>query len=71
MKNIFLTTHSFRIASASAPLLIHSDPAAALAKAALLDLEATLHQNEGRTWHADRLSHMALELRCRALGVGA
>ncbi len=60
-----------RRASTPAPPLIPADPAAVLAKAALLDLEATLHQDEGRTGHADRLSHRALEMRCRALGVPA
>jgi hypothetical protein len=60
-----------RLASAPVPLTIPTDPAAALAKAALLEQLADLHQNEGRNWHADRLSHLALELRCRALGVRA
>ena len=48
-----------------------ANPAAALARAALLERLADLHQNEGRGWHADRLSHMALELRFRALGAPA
>lgn len=62
------TSYSPRLASAPALLLIPKDPAIALAKATRLDLEATLHQNEGCTWHADRHSHLALELRCRAAG---
>jgi len=69
--NMISTAHCPRLAYAPAPLLIPTDSAAALAKAALLDLEATLHQNEGRTFHADRLSHLALEMRCRATGVRA
>jgi len=56
---------------APARLLTPANPAAVLAKAALLERLADLHQNEGRTSHADRLSHMALDLRCRALGVPA
>jgi len=71
MKNTLSTNHGFRLASAPAPLLTPTDPTAALAKAALLDLEATLHQNEGRTWHADRLSNLALDVRCRATGARA
>jgi len=58
-----------RLASAPAPLVLSIDPAAVLAKAALLERLADLHQNEDRGWHAYRLSHLALELRCRALGV--
>ncbi len=66
--NTLPTAYGPRLAFAPAAPVIPADPAAALAKAALLDLQATLHQNEGRTWHADRLSHLALELRCRATG---
>lgn len=55
-----------RLAFAPVPLFLLADPAAALAKAALLERTADLHQNEGRGCHADRLSHLALELRCRA-----
>ena len=62
------TAYGPRLAFAPVSPFLPSDPAAALAKAARLDLEATLHQNEGRGWHADRLSHLALELRCRATG---
>lgn len=60
------------LASVPASLAISADPdpATALARAALLEQLADLHQNEDRTWHADRLSHLAFELRCRALGVG-
>lgn len=42
-----------------------------LAAAAMLDREADFHLSEGRTAHADWLSHRAHELRCRALGVRA
>ena len=62
------TFYDSRLASAPGLVLIPTDLIAVLAKAARLDLEATLHQNEGRTWHADRLSYLALELRCRAMG---
>lgn len=62
------TAYGPRLASAPAPLVIPRDPAAALALAATLDREADLHQNEGRAFHADRLSHLALEVRCRATG---
>ncbi len=65
------TTHGLRLASAPAALPFPADPAAALAKAALLERLADLHQNEGCGWHADRLSHMAQDLRCRALGMPA
>lgn len=66
--NTFPTAYGPRLASTPAPLIIPTDPAAVLARAALLERLADLHQNEGRTWHADRLSHLALELRCRATG---
>ncbi len=59
------------LAFAPAALAIPADPAATLARAALLERLADLHQNEGRTWHADRLSHLALEVRRRATGVQA
>ncbi len=66
--NSLPTSYAPRLASAPAPLAIPAHPAAILARAALLERLADLHQNEGRGWHADRLSHLALELRCRALG---
>ena len=68
---IFSTSCNRQPAFALAALLPPADTATVLAKAARLDLEATLHQNEGRTWHADRLSQLAFELRCRALGMQA
>ena len=64
----FPTAYGPRLAFAPAPLHLPADPAAALARAALLERLADLHQNEGCGWHADRLSHQALELRCRATG---
>lgn len=60
-----------RLISARASLISPTDNAAILAKAALLERLADLHQSEGRGWHADRLSHLAFEMRCRALGVRA
>ena len=69
--NILPTFHGRRLAPALASPPIPADPAAILARAALLERLADLHQNEGRGWHADRLSHLALELRCRALGIRA
>ena len=65
------TSPNTRLASAPALLPTPANPAAVLARAAILERLADLHQNEGRTWHADRLSHMARDLRCRALGVPA
>ena len=56
------------LAFAPGPQLTSADPATVLAKAALLERLADLHLNEGRSWHADRLSHLASELRFRALG---
>lgn len=50
-------------------LMTQTDPAFALARAAWLERLADLHLSEGRTGHADRLSQVAHELRCRALGV--
>lgn len=69
--NTLRTSHCPQLSSAPALLPTPANPAAVLARAAMLERLADLHQNEGRTWHADRLSHMALDLRCRALGVPA
>lgn len=66
----FPTMYGPRLVSAPMPLVIPTDPPTLLAKAAMFERLADLHQNEGRGWHADRLSHLAFELRCRALGVG-
>lgn len=65
------TAYGPRLASSPLPLLIPNDPAAALALAASLDRQADLHLSEGRAGHADRLAHLALDVRCRALGVRA
>ena len=70
MMNTPTTTYGPRLASAPTSLP-SADPSAALAKAASMERLADLHQNEGRAWHVDRLSHLALELRCQALGVRA
>lgn len=67
----FPTAYGPRPVTAPAPHVIPTDPAAIVAKAALLERLADLHLSEGRTGHADRLSHFALELRCWALGVRA
>jgi len=64
-------TYSLWPVSAPVPYVLTADPAAILAKAASLERLADLHQNEGRTSHADRLSHLALELRCRVMGARA
>ena len=64
----FPTTAGPRLASHPALLAIPCQPADALASAAKLDRQADLHLFEGRAGHADRLSHLALELRCRTLG---
>jgi hypothetical protein len=50
------------------PLRIPSNPADALAFAARVDREADNMLSEGRFDAAERLSHMALEARCRATG---
>ena len=63
--NTLTKSYGFRLAF---PMPLLSNPAAALAQAALLERLADLHQNEGRGSHADRLSHLALELRYRATG---
>ena len=68
MMNTLPTSYGPRLAFASAPLHFPIDPAVALTRAALLERLADLHQNEGCGWHADRLSHQVLELRCRATG---
>lgn len=65
------TATNYRLVSPLDALVIPSDPAGALARAARLERLADLHLSEGRTGHADRLSHFALELRCQALGARA
>ena len=65
------TAYGPRLTSSPPPLSIPTDPAAALTLAATLDRQADLHLSEGRTGHADRLAHLALDVRCRALGIRA
>ncbi len=65
------TMAGLRRASHPVPMVIPSQPDAALAMAATLNRQADVHLTEGRAEHADRLSHLALELRCRALRVRA
>ena len=60
-----------RLAFQPTPIVIPHDPAAALAFATRIDLLAGLHLSEGRGALADRLSHLALEARCRARGCRA
>lgn len=69
--NTLPTVYGARLTSAPALLLIPTTLATILAKAASLERLADLHQSEGNNWHADRLSHLAFELRCRALGMRA
>lgn len=49
-------------------LAIPSTPAAALAFASMIDRQADACLAEGRCTQAERLAHLALEARCRALG---
>ena len=42
-----------------------------LAHAAALDRQADLHLSEGRATQAERLSRLALEVRCKATGVAS
>lgn len=57
-----------RLSTFQVPYSTPPDPVAVLTHAAWLDRLADLHMNEGRGLHADRLAHLALELRCRAVG---
>ncbi len=68
MKHILPTTYDPRLTSTPIPLSTPADPGAALALAATLDRQADLQLSEGRTAHADRLSHLAFDVRCRAMG---
>ena len=56
------------LVSEPTPLRIPSDPADALAFARRADREADTMLSEGRFDAAERLSHLALEARCRATG---
>ena len=66
MPHTMPTSAGYRLAGHPAPIIIPSNPAAALAFAAHADLLAGLHLSEGRGDMADRLSHLAHEARCRA-----
>ena len=59
------------LVSEPVPLRIPSDPSDALAFAVRADREADTMLSEGRFEAAERLSHMALEARCRATGARA
>lgn len=60
------TFYGQRLAISSVARPFPIDPSTALAEAAFLDRVADLHLAEGRGMQADRLSHLALELRCWA-----
>ncbi len=67
-------SHTFSLAygrglvSEPVPLRIPSDPTDALAFAVRADRDADTMLSEGRFEQAERLSHLALEARARALG---
>lgn len=65
------TFYSPRLTTPAAARTFPTDSIAAFAEAAHWDRVADLHLSEGRGAQADRLSHLALELRCRALGARA
>lgn len=58
-------------ADAPTPLVIPTDPAAALVFASRIDREADHMLADGRCIRAEQLSHLALEARCRATGARA
>ena len=60
------TTTGPRLAAYPAPLTVPGNPAEALAVASRLDQQADFLLSEGRTGQAERLAHLALEVRCRA-----
>ena len=64
----FPTAGGPRLTNHPAPLVIPRDRAAALVFAQHCDLRADLLLSEGCTIQAERLAHLALELRTRALG---
>ena len=64
----FPTQYGRALVSAPTGLTIPTDPQAALAFATRADREADALLNEGRFDAAERLSHAALEARCRATG---
>jgi len=56
-----------RLATQCCALPVPCRSADALALVASLDRQADLHLSEGRAWHANRLSHLAHQVRCRAM----
>ena len=62
------TSYGTRLARPPRPLVIPSQPAAAMAFARRLDREADVLLAQGRQEVAERLSHLAFEARCRAAG---
>lgn len=67
----FPTAYGSALSSVPAGLTIPTNPAAALAFAALRDREADAMLAAGRFEIAERLSHAALEARARATGLRA
>ena len=61
-------SYGFRLSTPQVSYSTPPDHVAVLTHAVWLDRLADLHMNEGRGLHADRLAHLALELRCRAVG---
>jgi len=68
MQAFLHTAFGPRLPFASSPLTFPPDSAAALDLARQFDRAADADLAEGRHDQADRKAHLALELRCRALG---
>jgi len=64
----FASSHGRILSSEPRPITIPSAPDAALRLASALDRQADELLSEGRHRQAERLSHLALEARCRATG---
>lgn len=64
----FRTSYVAVLCGEPPPRIIPPDPAAALLFASRVDREADALLSEGRVQQAERLSHLALEARCRATG---
>ena len=62
------TAFGYSLSSEPRGTAIPSTPAAALAFASMMDRRADVMLAEGRCQQAERLSHLALEARCRATG---
>ncbi len=65
------TAYGPRLAASPSRVAIPSEASAALAFAAYHDRRADLLLSEGRVVQAEAAAHLALEARCRALGVRA